>query len=181
MNVNDRARLIAKATGYRLKHTRRILKHIRQILKADDLPNRVMVEAVEEQFGVPKEKATLIIRMARDDYKPALKNLYVIRLGDSEDGKSILDDRKFMEENLHRRGSGKPCVYVGQTGLEPEERFCQHKRGYKAGRGIAKKYGRCLLKEEYEHLNPVFALLATEEEQALALSLQRKGYAVWWG
>ena len=110
------------------------------------------------------------------------RNLYVIRLGKSGDGKSVLADRKFMAGNPHYRHRillGKPCVYVGQTALDPEERFRQHKRGYKACR-IAKKYGRHLMKKEYRHLNPVPASEAEEWEEALALRLQRKGYAVWW-
>ena len=109
------------------------------------------------------------------------RNLYVIRLGKSAEGKSVLDDRRFMARNPHyRRGSGKPCVYVGQTALDPEERFRQHKSGHKAGRGIAKKYGMHLMKKKYERLNPVPASEAVEEEVALARRLQRKGYAVWW-
>lgn len=110
------------------------------------------------------------------------KNLYVIRLGDSEDGESILDHKKFMARNPHYRHRilfGKPCVYVGQTALDPEERFLQHKSGYKACR-IAKKYGRHLMKKKYKRLNPVPASEAVEQERALALRLQRKGYAVWW-
>lgn len=108
------------------------------------------------------------------------KNLYVIRLGDSEDGESILDHKKFMARNPHyRRGGGKPCVYVGQTALDPEERFRQHKDGYKAGRGIAKKYGMHLMKKKYEPLNPVPASEALEREKALARHLRRRGYAVW--
>ena len=172
MNVDDRARLIAKATGYRLKHIRRMLKAI------DPLSRRVKVRAVVEQFKIPKATAKRIVRMAQDDYKPTMKNLYVIRLGKSEDGKSVLDDRRFMERNPDYQ-PGKPCVYVGETAHDPEKRFRQHKCGDSEA-PIANRYGRCLMKEEYEHLNPVPALLATEEEQALALRLQGKGYAVWW-
>lgn len=105
------------------------------------------------------------------------RNVYVIRLG-----KSVLDDRKFMARNPHYRRRilfGKPCVYVGQTALDPEVRFGQHKSGYKACR-IAKRYGRRLMKKAYKHLNPVPASEAEAREEALALRLQRKGYAVWW-
>ena len=87
-----------------------------------------------------------------------------------------------MARNPHYRRRvlfRKPCVYVGQTALDPEERFRQHKSGYKACR-IAKKYGKRLIKREYEHLNPVPASEAEEMEEALAVDLQRKGYAVWW-
>jgi len=110
------------------------------------------------------------------------KNLYVIRLGKSDEGKSVLDDRRFMARNPHYRHRilfRKPCVYVGQTALDPEERFRQHKSGYKACR-IAKKYGTDLMKKAYRDLNPVPASEAVEQERALALRLRRKGYAVWW-
>ncbi len=108
------------------------------------------------------------------------RNLYVIRLGDSQDGQSILDNKKFMARNPHyERDSGKPCVYVGQTGLDPEDRFNQHKDGYKSNR-IARKHGKYLMRKQYEGLNPVPASKAVEMEEALARRLQKKGYAVWW-
>ena len=87
-----------------------------------------------------------------------------------------------MARNPHYRRRvlfGKPCVYVGQTALDPEERFRQHKSGHKAAR-IARKYGMYLMASAYEHLNPVPASEAEEREEALALRLQRKGWAVWW-
>ena len=111
------------------------------------------------------------------------KNLYVIRLGKSDDGRSVLDDRRFIARNPHYRRRtflGKPCVYVGQTAHDPEVRFRQHKEGGLLASPIANKYGRYLMKKEYEQLNPVPASEAEEREEALALRLQRKGYAVWW-
>lgn len=105
------------------------------------------------------------------------KNLYVICLG-----KSVLDDGRFVARNPHYRHHilfRKPCVHVGQIALDPEERFRQHKSGYKACR-IAKKYGMQLMKKKYERLNPVPASEAEKSEEALGLRLQRKGYVVWW-
>ena len=51
------------------------------------------------------------------------------------------------------RDPEKPCVYVGMTGLAPEERFANHKAGLKAA-AVVKRYGLRLLPELYEHLNP---------------------------
>ena len=48
----------------------------------------------------------------------------------------------------------KPCVYVGMTGLTPEERFDNHKAGIKDA-GLVKRYGSRLMPELYEHLNPM--------------------------
>ena len=53
-----------------------------------------------------------------------------------------------------KRDPKKPCVYVGMTGLTPEERFANHKAGTKAA-WVVKRYGLRLLPELYEHLNPM--------------------------
>ncbi len=101
-------------------------------------------------------------------------NLYVILLR----GEVWRRDRKFREMNPHYRAE-KQCVYVGQTSLDPEKRFKQHKNGYKASRR-ARKYGVRLLPHLYEHLNPVPAAEREEQEERLALYLQKRGYAAWW-
>lgn len=69
-------------------------------------------------------------------------------------------------------------MYVGVTSHNPEERFKQHKSGYKASRR-ARKYGIRLLPRLYEHLNPVPAAERDEREERLALDLRTKGYGVW--
>jgi len=97
----------------------------------------------------------------------------VIRLDDA-----VLRERKFKERNPGYQ-SGKPWVYVGQTSRDPDDRFQQHKEGYKSSR-IAKRYGKYLMRKQYEHLNPVPAAEAEDQEKALAAALQRKGYGVWW-
>lgn len=102
-----------------------------------------------------------------------LRNLYVIRLDEA-----VLQERKFRERNPNYR-PGKPCVYVGQTSLDPETRFQQHQDRYKASR-IARRYGKYLMRRRYEHLNPVPAAEAENREEDLATALQRKGYGVWW-
>src|SRR5258708_16851599 len=47
-----------------------------------------------------------------------------------------------------------PCVYVGMTGLTPEERFANHKAGTKAA-SLVTRYGIRLLPELFDHLNPM--------------------------
>jgi hypothetical protein len=47
-----------------------------------------------------------------------------------------------------KRDRKKPCVYVGMTGLTPEERFANHKAGTKAA-WVVKRYGLRLLPELY--------------------------------
>src|SRR5436190_6774491 len=49
---------------------------------------------------------------------------------------------------------GKAGYYVGMTGLSPEQRFDNHKKGIKAAR-IVKKHGQRLVPKLYAHLNPM--------------------------
>jgi hypothetical protein len=76
-----------------------------------------------------------------------------------------------------RRDPKKPCVYVGMTGLAPEERFANHKAGTKAA-SVVKRHGLRLLPELYEHLNPMPFEAAVQMEQDLAEDLRRAGYTV---
>ena len=75
------------------------------------------------------------------------------------------------------RDRKKPCVYVGMTGLTPEERFANHKAGTKAA-WVVTRYGLRLLPELYEHLNPMPYQAAAEMEKDLAEDLRRAGYTV---
>ena len=47
-----------------------------------------------------------------------------------------------------------PCLYVGQTSLFPEQRFAQHKKGEKAGKGWVKNYGLKLRPDLYQDIAP---------------------------
>ena len=75
------------------------------------------------------------------------------------------------------RVPGKACVYVGMTGLTPEERFTNHKQGIKDS-WVVKKYGVRLLPELYAHLNPMPFEAAVKMEVDLAEDLRRAGYTV---
>ena len=76
-----------------------------------------------------------------------------------------------------KRDPFKPCVYVGMTGLPVDERFENHKNGYKSAR-LVRKYGVRLLPEMYEHLNPMPYEHAAQMEKDLAEDLRIQGYAV---
>ena len=76
-----------------------------------------------------------------------------------------------------RRDPKKPCVYVGMTGLTPEERFANHKAGTKAA-SVVTRYGIRLLPEFYAHLNPMPFEAAVQMELDLAEDLRRAGYTV---
>ena len=76
-----------------------------------------------------------------------------------------------------RRDPAKPCVYVGMTGLAPEERFANHKAGVKAAR-VVQRHGLRLLPELFEHLNPMPFEAAVQMERDLAEDLRAQGYTV---
>ena len=75
------------------------------------------------------------------------------------------------------RDPKKPCVYVGMTGLNPEERFANHKQGVKAA-AVVKRYGLRLMPEMFAHLNPMPFEAAAQMEHDLAEDLRREGYTV---
>lgn len=75
------------------------------------------------------------------------------------------------------RDPGKPCVYVGMTGLSPEERFANHKSGDKSS-SYVRRFGLRLLPELYAHLNPMPFEAAVRMEQDLAQDLRSLGYTV---
>jgi len=76
-------------------------------------------------------------------------------------------------------GSGKD-VYVGMTGLTPEERFANHRKGYKKNSKVM-KYGVRLLPELYQHLNPMSYDEACRMEKVLANKLTKEGFHVYVG
>ena len=75
------------------------------------------------------------------------------------------------------RDPKKPCVYVGMSGLPPEERLENHLNGYKAS-PFVRRYGRRLLPDLFAHLNPMPYAAAQEMERDLAEDLRRQGYTV---
>jgi hypothetical protein len=76
-----------------------------------------------------------------------------------------------------KRDPKKPCVYVGMTGLNPKERFANHKAGIKAA-SVVKRFGLRLLPQLFEHLNPMPFEAAAQMEKDLAEDLRRAGYTV---
>ena len=90
--------------------------------------------------------------------------------------KAVLREEAVLEANPNRRRT-KPCVYVGVTGLTPEERFRNHKKGRKASKFVC-KYGIRLMPELYEYLNPMPYEAACQMEQELARDLREDGYTV---
>ena len=96
----------------------------------------------------------------------------------------LLDEaaRKMAPRGSRKRADAesKPCVYVGMTGLTPEERFENHKNGVKAAR-VTRLHGIRLMPELFEHLNPMPYEAALVMEEELAEDLRAEGYCVFGG
>ncbi len=93
-----------------------------------------------------------------------------------------LDDRVWNEARFRRDNPGyqlgKPFVYVGMTGLDPDLRFDKHKAGIQANTFVF-KYGVRLLPALYAVFNPMPYQAAREMEVELAIGLREAGYGVW--
>lgn len=74
-------------------------------------------------------------------------------------------------------GDGANGLYVGLTGLEPDERYLNHKSGHKASRWV-RRYGVGLLPALSRHLGRLDWEPAAAAEVALAEALRRAGLPV---
>ncbi|SHI97017.1 GIY-YIG nuclease family protein [Pseudozobellia thermophila] len=109
-------------------------------------------------------------------------HIYVVELSK----KVFTENRRFREANPQFNGVLE-CLYVGMTSKTPKERFEQHKKGSLSKKGhnlsssIVKKYGQYLRGSLYNHIAPISSRAeALKREEALALELRRKRYAVWY-
>jgi hypothetical protein len=93
-----------------------------------------------------------------------------------------LDDRVWNVARFRRANPdyqlGKPFVYVGMTGLDPDLRFDRHKAGIQANRFV-QDFGVRLLPALYEIYNPMPYDAAREMEVELGIGLREQGYGVW--
>ena len=112
------------------------------------------------------------LRQLRPKRQPADHHCVYVVLLDPAVGKV----RKVRAANPDRKRK-QPCVYVGMTGLTPEERFENHKAGIKDAFAV-KRYGLRLLPELYAHLNPMPFEAAVQMEMDLAEDLRRAGFRV---
>ena len=99
-------------------------------------------------------------------------NVYVVEL-DPE----AAEDPEFAAANPEMIPGGL-CLYVGLTGLSPEKRFRNHRRGHKAAR-IVCRHGRRLLPAYYRQYNPVPFEVGRVLEPWLAARLRDRRFGVW--
>ena len=73
---------------------------------------------------------------------------------------------------------GKPCVYVGMTGLDPDVRFDKHMAGIQSN-SYVRRYGLRLLPDLYEGFNPMSYQDAVTREVEVGIDLRSAGFGVW--
>lgn len=99
-------------------------------------------------------------------------HVYVVELGDP-----VWNVGRFRRANPHYQ-LGKPFVYVGMTGLDPDLRFDKHKAGIQAN-SFVRDHGLRLLPGLYERFNPMPYEAARRMEVELGIALRARGYGVW--
>lgn len=99
-------------------------------------------------------------------------SVYVIELS-----KDVLLEARFLRGNPDYI-DGKPCVYVGMTGLDPDVRFDKHKAGIQSNRYV-QIFGLRLLPDLYEAYNPMSYEAARDMEVELGILLREAGFGVW--
>lgn len=110
--------------------------------------------------------------MGRPPRKREHYHVYVVELADQ-----VWNSARFRQANPGWQ-LGKPFVYVGMTGLDPDLRFDRHKAGIKAN-VFVRDHGLRLLPHLYERHNPLSYEAARTMEVELAIALRRTGYGVW--
>ncbi|HZE90494.1 MAG TPA: hypothetical protein VE029_02105 [Rhizobacter sp.] len=99
-------------------------------------------------------------------------SVYVVELADA-----VWNEPSFRKSNPDY-ALGKPFVYVGMTGLDPDVRFDKHKAGIQSNRFV-REHGVRLRPELYAVFNPMPYDGARDMEVELAIGLREKGYGVW--
>jgi hypothetical protein len=99
-------------------------------------------------------------------------HVYVVLLSDE-----VWNHARFRRANPDYR-LGRPFVYVGMTGLDPDLRFDKHKAGIQANRFV-QDFGVRLLPGLYAMYNPMPYEAAREMEVELGIALREQGYGVW--
>ena len=99
-------------------------------------------------------------------------SVYVVELSDE-----VWNIARFRNANPGYQ-LGKPFVYVGMTGLDPDLRLDKHKAGIQSN-AYVRKFGLRLLPALYAIYNPMPYEGARDMEVELGIALREAGYGVW--
>ena len=99
-------------------------------------------------------------------------SVYVVELSDE-----VWNSARFRSANPDYQ-LGKPLVYVGMSGLDPDIRFDKHKAGVQSNMYV-RQFGLRLLPALYAMYNPMPYEGARDMEVELGIALREAGYGVW--
>ena len=116
----------------------------------------------------PKTRTARAPRIPRSQHY----SVYVVELSDE-----VWNIARFRNANPGYQ-LGKPFVYVGMTGLDPDVRLDKHKAGIQSNTYV-RKFGLRLLPALYAMYNPMPYEGARDMEVELGIALREAGYGVW--
>lgn len=114
---------------------------------------------------MPRRRARRTVRRTSLSKNPAALYVYVVEL-----------DPKAARK-LHRHPNGSPVLYIGQSGIDPRQRFDQHQRGGMYASDIVRRFGRRLIPELTSGPYPDRPA-AERAERETARRLSRQGWIV---
>jgi predicted GIY-YIG superfamily endonuclease len=121
--------------------------------------------------GVEAEFFSVCAGLSSRSWARGRHSVYAIELDPA-----VLKHRAFRARNPGRADGG--CLYIGVTGLTPEERFERHRTGTQSGRFV-RTYGTRLRLDLVEGFTRLPYRIATRMEPKLAAWLRAQGFAVW--
>jgi predicted GIY-YIG superfamily endonuclease len=92
----------------------------------------------------------------------------------------MADHHRVYVVELSIPGRAGPCVYVGLTGLSPEARLAEHRRGHRASRHV-RRHGVRLRPDLYGHLGVMSYREGQRAERELRRALLARGFCVFGG
>jgi predicted GIY-YIG superfamily endonuclease len=121
--------------------------------------------------GVEAELFTLCAAHSTQSWSRGHHSVYAIELDSA-----VWKNRAFRERNPGGAASG--CLYIGITGLTPEQRFERHRAGEQSGRFV-RDHGLRLRLDLVEGFSRLPYRIAASMEPKLAAWLRAQGFAVW--
>ncbi len=177
-DIAETAKLLAlNLAHYKMKYGELPLDETLAMLDIDKPSaeqTQMLVNGMEDFIGVP---GNIVMGIGQERHWLKMSRrihyyVYVIELS-----KDVLFEGKFKKCNPDYI-LGKPCVYVGMTGLNPDVRFDKHKAGIQSNRYV-KQYGLQLLPDLYEGFNPMAYADASDKEVEIGIDLRSAGFGVW--
>jgi Protein of unknown function (DUF3553) len=120
---------------------------------------------------VETEFFSLCASLSASSWSRGQHSVYAIELD-----RAVWKNRVFRGRNPGGAGGG--CLYVGVTGLTPEERFDRHRAGTQSGRFV-REFGFRLRLDLVEGFLRLPYRIAACMEPRLAAWLRAQGFAVW--